>query len=345
MGNDKLTRPNRTRSRKDPIMLAVALPRTILAAAAMLVAVPALAPAQSDYPNHTVKIVVPVPPGGFADALPRMMAEQLSAKWHQPVVIENRPGAGLNLAAEFVSKSAPDGYTLLATPPAPLVTSQALYPKLGFDPNLFVPVTLLAKGPFLLITRPTLPVSTLAEFIAYAKANPGKLNYASTGPGSPPHLAAELLQTKAGLSFGHVQYKGLTPALTDVMGGHVDLMFHDFASTGAQIKAGTVKALGVGDSVPLPELPNVPAMGSVLPGFTAGFWYAVVAPPRTPASLANAISRAMADALHSPEVTGRMRKFSLAPAALSPDETAAFIKAESARMRDLIAVAGIKPLQ
>jgi tripartite-type tricarboxylate transporter receptor subunit TctC len=314
-------------------------------AVAMLVAATTPSAAQSDYPNRIVKIVVPIVPGGFADALPRMVAERLSATWRQPVVIENRPGGGLNLAAEIVAKSLPDGYTLLATPPGPLVTSQALYPKLGFDPNAFVPVTLLAKGPFLLLVRPTLPVSTLSEFIAYAKTHPGKLNYASTGLGSPPHLAAELLQAKAGLRFGHVQYKGLTPALTDVMGGHVDILFHDLASTAAQIKAGTVKALGVADSVPLPDLPTVPPLGSVFPGFSAGFWYAVMAPPKTPQALADTISRAMADALRSPEVTGRIREFSIAPAALSPSETAAFIKDEAARMRELIATAGIKPLQ
>jgi tripartite-type tricarboxylate transporter receptor subunit TctC len=326
-------------------MLACAPSRATLAVVAMLVVVPSPSLAQSHYPSRTVKIVVPVVPGGFADALPRMVAERLSAMWRQPVVIENLPGAGLNLAAEMVSKSPPDGYTLLATPPGPLVTSQALYPKLGFDPSLFVPVTLLAKGPFLLLARPTLPVSTLTEFIAYAKANPDKLNYASAGIGSPPHLAAELLQAKAGLRFGHIQYRGLTPALTDVMGGHVDLLFHDFASSGAQIKAGAVKALGVADSVQLPDLPDVPAMASVLPGFLAGFWYAVVAPPKTPQNLANAISRAMADALRSPEVTARIREFSIAPAALSPGDTAAFIKDEATRMRELIAAAGIKPLQ
>jgi tripartite-type tricarboxylate transporter receptor subunit TctC len=321
------------------------LPRVTLVSVVLVMGTPSLSPAQSDYPNRTVKIVVPVVPGGFADALPRMMAERLSAMWRQPVVIENRPGGALNLAAEIVSKSPPDGYTLLATPPGPLVTSQALYPKLRFDPEAFVPVTLLAKGPFLLLVRRTLPVSTLAEFISYAKANPGKLNYASSGIGSPPHLAAELLQAKMGLRFGHVQYKGLTPALTDLMGGHVDILFHDFASSVAQIKAGTIKVLGVADSKNLPDLPNVPAMASILPGFSAGFWYAVVAPPKTPNNLAGFISRAMADALRSPEVTERIREFSIAPAALSPGETATFIKSEAARMRDLIAIAGIKPLQ
>lgn len=321
------------------------LSRATLAAVAIFIGAPYPSPAQSAYPSRPVKIVVPVVPGGFADALPRMVAERLSAMWHQPVVIENRPGAGLNLAAEIVSKSAPDGYTLLATPAGPLVTSQALYPKLGFDPNAFVPVTLLAKGPFLLLVRPTLPVSTLREFVAYAKANPGKLNYASTGIGSPPYLAAELLQVKAGLRFGHVQYRGLTPALTDLMGGHVDILFHDFASSGEQIKAGTVKALGVADSVPLPNLPEVPTMASVVPGFSVGFWYAVVAPPKTPQNLADFISRAMDDALHSPEVTKRIREFSIEPAALSPNETESFIREEAARMHDLIATAGIKPLE
>lgn len=189
---------------------------------------------------------MPVPPGGFADALPRLVADQLKSYWHQPVLIENRPGAALNIGAEAVAKAEPDGYTLLATPAGPLVTNRFLFRKLSFDPDAFVPITVLAKGPFLLLARRNLPVSSLSDLIAYAKANPGKLTFASSGKGSPPHLAMELFQSKAGIRLLHVPYKGLSPALADLIGGHVDLMFHDLPSALPQFKAGTLKVLGAG---------------------------------------------------------------------------------------------------
>jgi tripartite-type tricarboxylate transporter receptor subunit TctC len=313
-----------------------------IAVAVVLAGAPGPVLAQSDYPNRTIKIVVPVAPGGFADALPRLVAEKLSARWGHPVIIENRPGGALNIGAEAVAKAEPDGYTLLATPSGPLVTNQFLYPKLGFDPAAFVPVTVLASGPFLLVARPSLPASNLDELIAYAKAHPDKLNFGSTGAGSPPHLAGEMLKLKAGIRLGNVSYRGLTPALTDVVAGHLDLLFHDFASTAGQIKAGLVKVLAVGSEARMTEFPDVPAVAERYPGFLAGFWYGVMAPPKTPEAIAAKLSQAITETLKHPDIDKKLREFSVTPGGISPEETAAFMKQEAERWRQVIVAAGIK---
>jgi len=302
----------------------------------------AVARAESGYPARPIRIVVPVAPGGFADTLPRLIAEKLAARWNQSIVVENRPGAGLNIGAEAVAKSAPDGYTLLATPPGPLVTNQALYPTLGYDPSAFVPVTIAAKGPFLLVARRTLPVTSLAEFIAYAKANPNRLNYGSAGAGSMPHLASEMLKSKAGISLVHVPYKGLTPALTDLIAGHVDMMFHDVASVSSQIKAGQVRLLGTGGDAPVPEFSDAAPIANIFPGFSAGAWYTVVAPPKTPPAITAKLSQAIAEVLRAPEVVSKLREVSISPVGTSPQETAAFLKQETERYRQIIVSAGIK---
>jgi tripartite-type tricarboxylate transporter receptor subunit TctC len=315
----------------------------MLVVAVLLAGVLSIAVAQGDYPNHTIKIVVPIPPGGTADVLPRLVAEKLSARWSQPVIVENRPGAALNLGAEAVAKAEPDGYTLLATPPGPLVTNRFLSPHLGFDPSAFVPVTVLAKGPFLLIVRPNLPVSSLQEFIAYAKANPDKLNFASSGTGSPPHLAMEMLKAKAGIRLVHVPYRGLTPALTDVAAGHVDMLFHDPSSTLPQIRSGHVKALAVSGASRIRELPDVPAIAETIGGFDVTTWYAVVAPPKTPSNVATKLSQAIAEIVRLPDVAKQLSDFSIAPGGSTPAETAAFLKAETELWRAVVVAAGIKP--
>lgn len=305
--------------------------------------IPAMA--QGGYPTRTIKIVVPVPPGGFADTFPRLIAEKLSAKWRLPIIVENRPGAGLNVAAEAVAKSEPDAYTLLATPPGPLATNRFIYSGLGYDPDAFVPVTILASGPLVLVVRSSLPVSSLQELIAYAKANPDKLNFASSGVGSPPHLAMEMLKAKTGIRVVHVPYKGLTPALTDVVAGHVDIMFHDPASTLPQIRAGRLKALGNGGASRISELPEVPAIAETVEGFSATTWYAIVAPPKTPQAIASKLSMAIADVLRLSEVARQMTDYSITPVGSTPAQTADFLKAETERWRAVIVAAGIKPGQ
>ena len=314
---------------------------TCLIATAIVGATPVATPAQSQFPNRSITIVVPLPPGGFADTLPRLVAEKLRQRWGQPVVIINKPGAALNIGAEMVSYAAPDGYTLLATPAGPLVTNRFVFKKLPFDPDAFVPVTILARGPFVLVARAGLPVANLKELIAYAKANPGKVTYASSGSGSPPQLAMELFAQKAGIRLLHVPFKGLAPALNAVIAGQVDLIFHDFPSTMPQIKAGTVKALGVGSEKRLEQLSQVPAIAEELPGFSSGFWYAVVAPHGTPPAIVAKLSDAIANAVHSPDIAARLHKFAISAGGYTPAATAAFLKKEIDHWHAAVVAAGI----
>jgi len=314
-----------------------------LLVATLLSAVSNPAAAKADYPNRMIKIVVPLPAGGLPDVITRIVAEKLAARWGQPVVIENRPGAALNLGAEAVANAPPDGYTLLSTPPGPLVTNQYLYSNLRFEADAFVPISVVVKFPFILTVHPKIPPSTLPELIAYAKANPHKLNFASSGFGAPPHLAGELLQAKAGIRFTHVPYKGLEPALQDLLAGHVDIMFYVAGDTLAHIKSGSLRALGVGDQARIPELPDVPPISEVLPGFVATTWVAIVAPPKTPSEISAKLSRAIAEIVQLPDVSKRLRDFAVAPVGASPAESAEFFKHERERWREVIAAAGIKP--
>jgi tripartite-type tricarboxylate transporter receptor subunit TctC len=302
-----------------------------------------VASAQNSYPNRPVKIIVPVPPGGAADVLPRIVSEKLTARWKQPVIVENRPGAALNLGAEMVAKAKPDGYTLLAVPPGPLVIYQFIYANLRYDPSAFTPVTVLASSPFVLAVGPSIEASDLSQFLALAKANPGKFTFGSPGAGSPPHLSGEMLKVRAGIDLLHVPYKGMVPALTDLLGGRLDMVFVDLGSILQHVQAGKVRVLGVGSDVRLPELPNVPAISERLPGFTATTWFAVVAPPGTPAEIAAEVSKTINEALILPDVAQRFRDLHAMPMGGSPAQTATFFRNESERWREVIAAAGIKP--
>ena len=302
-----------------------------------------VASAQNNYPNRPVKIIVPAPPGGAADVLPRIVSEKLAARWKQPVIIENRPGAALNLGAETAAKAEPDGYTLLATPPGPLAIYQSIYANLRYDPSAFTPVTILASSPFVLAVGPSIESSDLSQFLALARANPGKFTFGSTGIGSPPHLSGEMLKVRAGIDLLHVPYKGMVPALTDLLGGRLDMVFVDLGTTLQHVKAGKVRVLGVGSEVRLPELPDAPAISERLPGFKATTWFAVVAPPKTPPGIAAEASKAIAEALTLPDVTQRFRDFHATPVGGSPTQTATFFKSESERWREVIVAAGIKP--
>jgi tripartite-type tricarboxylate transporter receptor subunit TctC len=313
-----------------------------LASALLLATSSITSVAEGDYPNHTIKIVVPLPPGPFADALPRIIADKLSARWGQPVIIENRSGFGSNLGAELVANAAPDGYTLLATPQGPLVLSQHLYPKLGFDPTAFVPVTVMATLPYTLVVTPKLQASTLQELVALAKADPDRITFASPGIGSAPHLTAEMLISAAGIRMVHVPYKGLAPAMTDLLAGHVDVMFDNLANTLPQITSGKLKALAVSNEKRIQELPAVPAIAETYSGFYSAGWYAVVAPPKTPPAIAAKLSSAIAETLKLPDVAKKLSDYSAKPVGNSPEEAAAFFKQESERWRRVIVSAGIR---
>ncbi|HEX7923222.1 MAG TPA: tripartite tricarboxylate transporter substrate binding protein [Bradyrhizobium sp.] len=316
---------------------------TCLIAAVWTIAATTIGAAESeDFPHHTIKIVVPVPPGPLLDVVPRIIAEKLSAKWGVAVIIENRPGAAQNLGAEAVARSDPDGYMLLASPPGPLVVSGHLRSKLNFDPDAFVPVSLMVKLPTVLVINPKVPASNLQELLAYAKANPGKLTFGSPGTGSTPHLATEQLMKAAGIRLVHVPYQGMAPAMNDLIGGHIDMMIDLYGNVAGNIKEGKLRLLAVTTSARLQQEPAVPTISEVVPGFAHEEWFAIVAPPKTPDAIAAKLSAAVAEVLALPDVAGRLRDLAAVPVGSTPDEAAAFIKAESDRWRDLIDTTGLK---
>jgi len=311
-------------------------------AAAFLAMASSGAYAQANYPNRPIKMIVPVPPGTLLDALPRMIGEKLQAKWGQPVIVENRPGAASNLGTEAVYKSEPDGHTLLVTPPGPLAVSQHVYARLGFDPMQFVPVTVLVKFPFFTIVNPKVPATNLRELVAHAKANPDKVTFASPGVSSTPHLTMEKLARAAGIKLVHVPYQGLAPALNDLLGGHVDAMFDTPANSQSHIGAGRVKLLAVTGDKRLPELSNVATISESYPGVSHEDWFAVVAPPKTPPEIAAKLSEAIVETLKMPDIAKRITDNNFMAIGASPAETAALIRSESEKFRQVIVAAGIK---
>jgi tripartite-type tricarboxylate transporter receptor subunit TctC len=310
--------------------------------AVALLAVMPLAHAQEDFPSKPVKMIVPFPAGGTADALPRILGEKLRDKWGQPLIVENRPGAGGNIGAEAVARAEADGYTLLASPPGPIAINQSLYKKLAFDPATLVPVTVMAAVPNVLVVHPGVTAKSVQELIAFAKANPRRLNYASQGSGTTSHLTTNLFQSMANVELVHVPYKGTAPALTDLLGGQVDLMFDNLGSSLAHIRSGKLRALGVGTVKRVASLPDVPTIAeSGLPKFQSVTWFAIMAPPKTPAATVTRVRTAVSDALKQPDVIQRFAELSAEPVGGTPAETAAFIQEEVARWREVIQTAGV----
>ena len=302
-----------------------------------------LAVQAQEWPAKPVRIIVPFPPGGSADLMPRAVAEKLSEKWGQPVIVENRPGAAGNIGADVVFRAEPDGYTLLSGPPPPLVINKLLYKKLSYDPEQFVPISVIGAIPNVLLVHPKTNVATVQEFIALAKANPGKLNYASQGNGTTSHLTAELFKSMAGgLQIAHIPYKGTAPALADLLGGQVEMMCDNLGVSLPHVRSGKLKALGVASARRVKALPEVPALAETLPGFEAVAWFGIVAPPKTPAAIADKVSAAVADALKLPDVQKRLQDLSAEPMGLSPAETAAYMKQETRRWAEVIRSAGVK---
>jgi tripartite-type tricarboxylate transporter receptor subunit TctC len=315
--------------------------RPVIAAAILTIA-PAPALAQADYPNRPIRIVVPLAPGGTADALPRMIGEKLTLRWGQPVIVENKPGGALHLGTEAVARADPDGYTLLLAPQGPLVLSPSLYRKLGYDPAAFVPVSILVRLPYVFVASPKAAVSSIAELISHAKANPDRLNFGTPGTGSAQHLAVEWFKTLAGVRLTHVPYRGTAPAMTDLLAGHTQLMFDNAANVLHLIQDGRLKALATGAPPRMPELPDVPALAETYPAFFASSWFSLVASPKTPPAIAAKLSQAIGEALRLPDVLGRLHKLGATPVGSSPDETAVFLRQETERWRKVIVDAGIK---
>ena len=298
--------------------------------------------AQDAYPNRAIKIIAPVGAGGVADLVPRFIAEKLAGRWGHPVYVENRPGANTNIGAETAARAEPDGYTLLAAPATTLAVNPSLFPKLTFDLTAFVPITVLANEPNVLVAHPKLPFSTAQELIAFAKANPGKLTYASPGIGSVQHLSMELLASMSGLALVHVPDKGLPPAVNDVVAGHVDLLFDNLGSSAPLIKSGNLKAIAVGSERRNAFLPDLPSLSEAVPGFLSVTWFAIVAPPGTPAGIAEKLSAAIAGILKTADATNCFRDLYATPIGSSPADTAAFFAQERERWRSVIVSAGIK---
>lgn len=325
-----------------PAVIATRLLPLIVATALMCV-VPDPASAQESYPNRPIKIVVPVAAGGAPDVVARIVADRLTEKLGQPVVIENRPGAGERIGAEFVAKADPDGYTLLAAPPGTFVLSPLLFSKLAFDPAAFVPVTVLATGHLVLVTRPNIEARSVQELVEIARAYPGKLTYASPGIGTPPHLTGEMLKAAAHIQTTHVPYKGLAPAVTDLLAGRVDFMFDNLANSLAHIREGRLKALAIADRARIAQLPEVPAIAEIYPSVESTSWLGVVAPPKTPPAIAATLARSIGEILATPEVSAKLRALSFTPVGDSPAAMTAFLKDETERWRSVLAAAGIKP--
>jgi tripartite-type tricarboxylate transporter receptor subunit TctC len=318
--------------------------KRVFAAIAAALALATVAPAAvaQDYPNRSVKIVVPFPAGGTADAVPRLIGDYLSRKWGQAVVIENKTGAAGNIGAESVFNSDPDGYTLLSAPPPPLVINQSLYPKLGYDASQFVPIIIMASVPNALSVNPQkIPQNTLADFIAAAKANPGKITSATQGNGTTSHLTSEMFQMMAGVKFQHVPYRGSAPALQDLVAGSVDVMFDNLGSSLALINGGQLKLVAVAAPKRMKALPNVPAIAETLPGFEATAWFGVVAPPKTPPEIIKKINADINEVLKMPEVISRLDAIAAETVGGTPEQTAAYMHEEVERWRKVIKAANV----
>jgi tripartite-type tricarboxylate transporter receptor subunit TctC len=299
--------------------------------------------AAQGYPSQTVKIIVPNPAGGTADALPRLLADALGKAWNQAVVVENRPGAAGNVAAEAFARMPADGYTLLASPPTTLAINQALYEKINYDPTEFKPVTILGSSPNVLIVNPKLGVSTVKELIAKAKAEPGAIPYGSQGIGATSHLTTALFETRAGVKFNHVPYKGTAPAMNDLVGGHISFMFDNLASSLPQHQGGTLRILAVCTPERSPYLPDVPTMSeAALPGFVSIAWFGLVAPPGTPDDIVARISRDVVAVLNTEEMKAQFQKHAATPMGTTPQETAAFLERERKQWGDVIEKANLK---
>jgi tripartite-type tricarboxylate transporter receptor subunit TctC len=297
---------------------------------------------QGTYPSRAVRIVVPFPPGGTADAVPRIVAEKLTARWGQPVIIENRPGAGGNIGAEVVANAEPDGYTLMVTPPPPIAVNQYLYKKLAYDPTRFVPISVLATHVSVLATRPDFPAPSVQELVNLAKQAPGKLVYASQGNGTISHLTAAMFQQMAGVQMLHVPYKGTAPAMTDLMGGQVDVFFDNLSSSLAQYRAGKIKILAVASQQRSPSLPSVPSLHEAgIPGFQSITWNVLAGPDRLPEAIAQQLSQAVADALKLPDVQKKYADLGGQAWGTTPAEAASFIAEERARWRKVIQSANV----
>jgi tripartite-type tricarboxylate transporter receptor subunit TctC len=300
--------------------------------------------AQDAYPSRLVRLVVPALAGSTTDILARIVADQLTQKWGKPAIVENIAGGGMNVGGEHVARAAPDGHTLLVGPPAPIAINHMLYRDLGYNPKDFVAIALLAKIPNVLVVRNTLDVSSVKELVAYAKANPDKVTYATQGAGSTAHLTAAQLELLAGIKLVHVPYRGAQPALNDIVAGHVDIFFDTLTTSVPLQQAGKLKILAVAGPQRSAALPGVPTMDEAgLPGFRSITWFGLVAPPQTPAALAKRLIAEIIEILQRHEVNERLRELRLEPGGGSPADAAKFFTDETRLWGTVIQEANVQP--
>src|SRR6516164_9676702 len=318
--------------------------RLVVMAAALTAAAQAFAQddAARRYPNRAVKIIVSAPPGGGLDIAARVIADRLTKMWGQPFVVENRPGAGGNLSAEAVAQAEPDGYTLLAAQPGPLTTNVVMYKKLSFDPAAFEPLAIMTSIPNTLTLRLGLPAGSVAELIAYAKANPGKLNFGSQGVGTTPHLTGELFARVGGTERTHVPYRGIALALNDLLGGQVQVTFASMPSSIAYIRAGKLRALAVTTATRSEELPDVPTVGEFVPGYEASSWYGLGAPKATPAEIVDKLNTEVNAALADPKMKARLADLGGTPLLGSPADFGKLIAEETEKWAKVVKFSGPK---
>ncbi|WP_249278576.1 Bug family tripartite tricarboxylate transporter substrate binding protein [Bordetella genomosp. 2] len=319
------------------------MPRSLLHAIALFAALVPMAPAQAEYPDRPLRLIVPFAPGGGADLTARLVAEPLGKILGQPVVVENKPGAGGTIGATQVARAAPDGYTLLYTTPGPQITNPYLMKSLPYDPQKdLVPVSKLAVVPSVLVAGKTLPVASVRELVAYAKGHPHEVRFASAGIGASSHLAGELFKAMAGIEIDHVPYPGTGAALRDVLGGTVEIAIDSVAVYLPHIQSGAVKALGVTTPQSLPMLPGVPPIADDLAGFDASPVNYLTVPAGTPAAVIDKLNAAVAQVLAQPGLQRRMIDVGLLPESSTPQEMAAIVQREAAKWKQVIEVSGAR---
>ncbi|HEX9464282.1 MAG TPA: tripartite tricarboxylate transporter substrate binding protein [Alphaproteobacteria bacterium] len=298
-----------------------------------------------DYPTRPIRVICPFPAGATADISARLVAQMLNEATGQPAVVENRSGAAGNIGADLAAKADPDGYTLLVSPPPPFAVNISLYKQLPYDPKTsFAPISIVVQSASVLVANPNRPYHTLKELIAYAKANPGKVNYASQGSGTTSHLTAEMMKQVAKLDIVHIPYKGSSPAVADLLGGQVDIMWDNLGSSMSHIQDKSFLALAVGSEKRSAELPDVPTMlEQGYPGFLSTAWFAAAAPARTPPEIVEKISAIIRQAVHKPELVKRLGAIGIEPVGSTPQEMAKFVGEEIERWRNVIKTAGIQP--
>ncbi len=315
--------------------------RSISLALALALMLLGPAHAQTAWPAKPIRLIVGFAAGGSTDVTARIIAQALSERLGQPVVVENRGGAGGNIGADAVAKADPDGYTLLMATSSTFAANPNLYKTLPFDVQKdFAPITVTAFIPNLLVVNPSVPANTVANFIAYLKANPDKLNFASAGNGTSQHLSGELFNSLAGVRMTHVAYRGGAPAVSDLLGGQVQVIFAPLVEVIQQVRAEKLKALGITTAKRSPLLPEVPTILESLPGYEVALWNGLLAPAKTPPDIIDRVNRATTEALRSPEVKARLAEQGSEPVGNTPAEFKAFIASELVKWRKLVEISG-----